>query len=503
MRYVLVSLLLIIMGSCNQQATELSVENGYDSISVASEDFKTAINLAQNLIREATRLNGAPGAQIAVAVDGKICWSSNLGFADLQTKTVVNDHTIFRIASISKIMTAVAVGKLLENGQLDLDKPIVEYLPELPAHYAKVTLRHLVSHQSGVRHYYGADRSEKDEHYEDVTDAFPLFVNAPLLFSPGTRSEYSSYGWALVSAVIQRVSGKPFLQLMQDEVWLPSGMKNTFGEVPEERRGDVTHFYVRKANRNQWNEAPHQDLSYNWGGAGISSNANDFARLGKALLNGRLLKPETLEKMFEQQFTFAGDSTGFGIGFNSYRIGNEVIMGHGGLMPTARSYLFLFPKKKMVIAYTANSGMGNFSDENLMLVADFFSRKIATEESVSTDSSTIAGWSHSWPIEMETDADTYQPGTLSFLSNGKELSGQLVLGDFVSRKLDIVKFTNDSIWFACVLRSHTAWMVLRQQNGSLSGRSYFRKPLTHSLSKMLRSEFELRQFMAPKNIRGR
>jgi CubicO group peptidase (beta-lactamase class C family) len=185
---VVVPLYLFIPGCQPKDADEGNYKYStasWQGTHVYSDRFELAILKSRRLITEANRLSGLPGAQVAVAVDGKICWSENFGFSDLQQGSPVTANTIFRTASVSKLFTACAVAKLIQEGKLNLDTPVIRYLPELPAHYANITIRHLVSHQSGIRHYFGADLPAKEEHYADVNDALQLFVQAPLLFPPG------------------------------------------------------------------------------------------------------------------------------------------------------------------------------------------------------------------------------------------------------------------------------------------------------------------------------
>jgi CubicO group peptidase (beta-lactamase class C family) len=170
------------------------------------------------------------------------------------------------MASVSKMYTAAAVARLVQEKKLDLDTPVVRYLPELPGHYAGITTRHLVSHQAGIRHYYGADTPEKTGHYADVSDALTFSLGAPLLFPPGTDWAYSTYGWVLLSAVVERVSGKPFLRYMQEDVWAPLGLVNTFAEIPADRKKDLSTFYVKDRPQGKLVRSPRGRPEFQMGG---------------------------------------------------------------------------------------------------------------------------------------------------------------------------------------------------------------------------------------------
>jgi CubicO group peptidase (beta-lactamase class C family) len=144
---------IVVLGACaGENAGQEHYKYGvasWQGVNTAAPAYRHAIAKSRRLIAEATRHNGLPGAQIAVAIDGKVCWSENFGYADLGQGRVVQPNTLFRMASVSKMYTAAAVARLVQEHKLDLDTPVVSYLPELPGHYAGITTRHLVSHQAG------------------------------------------------------------------------------------------------------------------------------------------------------------------------------------------------------------------------------------------------------------------------------------------------------------------------------------------------------------------
>ncbi|MEQ8954157.1 MAG: serine hydrolase domain-containing protein, partial [Gammaproteobacteria bacterium] len=148
---------------------------------------------------------GAPGVTIAVGVDEQIVWAEGFGYADVEAQLAVSPQTKFRIGSVSKTMTSIAMGHLYERGVIDLDVPIQTYLPQFPVkEKGTVTLRLLASHRAGVRHYLpdGSDNFVQ-AHYDNVVDALEIFANDPLIAAPGDRYSYSSHGYNLLSAVLQ------------------------------------------------------------------------------------------------------------------------------------------------------------------------------------------------------------------------------------------------------------------------------------------------------------
>ncbi|MDX1741314.1 MAG: serine hydrolase domain-containing protein, partial [Rhodothermales bacterium] len=166
------------------------------------------------LMKEIMLRTDVPGMSAAVGVDGDVVWAAGYGFADLEHGAPVTEETLFRIGSVSKPLTAAAVGLLIQEGALDLDVPVQSYLPDYPTRRWPITTREVAGHIAGIRHYRD-DEFLSGDRYETVTDGLEIFKNDTLLFEPGERFSYSSYGWNLVSAVVEAVAEQPFLDLMQ------------------------------------------------------------------------------------------------------------------------------------------------------------------------------------------------------------------------------------------------------------------------------------------------
>src|SRR5512134_1490923 len=156
-----------------------------------------AIARAQEIVDLAMARTLAPGAQIAVSRDGRTIWSRSFGCADLELDVPVGPDTRFRIGSVSKPLTAAAIGRLVEDGRLDLDAPVQRYVPDFPKKAWPITTRQLAGHLAGIRHYEGDEFLIRD-HYATVHAGLAIFEKDALLFEPGTKFSYSSYGWNLI-----------------------------------------------------------------------------------------------------------------------------------------------------------------------------------------------------------------------------------------------------------------------------------------------------------------
>jgi CubicO group peptidase (beta-lactamase class C family) len=257
-----------------------------------------------------------PGFAIAVAVDGRIVWSEAFGYADLEAKRPATAATQFRIGSVSKPLTATAIAQLFETGKLDLDAPVQRYVPTFPEHGAPITTRLVGGHLAGIRHYQG-DEFTLNRRYATVTEGLSIFKDDSLLFPPGTRFSYSSYGFNLLSAVVEGASREQFLAYMSRHIFKPLRMTATAPDKNDSLIPDRTQFYEMRSRLlgGGFSIAPVVDNSYKWGGGGFLSTAEDLVRFGSALLGPGFLKGATLELLFTPQHTTAGEATPYAIGW--------------------------------------------------------------------------------------------------------------------------------------------------------------------------------------------
>lgn len=318
-----------------------------------SDDHLAAIEASRALVERIMAEEGVPGASVAVGHAGEILWSEGFGWADIEQRVPVTPLTKFRIGSVSKTMTADAIGLLVERGQLDLDAPVQTYVPDFPEKRWTVTTRQLGGHLAGVRHYRGNEMLSSD-HYATVESGLPIFRNDSLLFEPGTDYSYSSYGWNLVSAVIEGASGRPFLELMRDDVFEPLGLRHTVADLNASIVMDRTEFYEHAEDGSVVN-APYVDNSYKWAGGGFLSTPEDLVRFGQAHLGPGFLRAETLATLQTPQTLGNGESTGYGIGWGTQvQDDGDREVGHSGGSVGGTTLLILIPEHDLVVAGVVN-----------------------------------------------------------------------------------------------------------------------------------------------------
>ena len=332
-----------------------------------NQTYIDAVERARPLVRTFVVEGNLPGLSLAVGVAGEVVWAEGFGWADIDERLPVTPKTRFRIGSVAMPMTATAVGLLHERGLLDLDAPVRDYVPSFPEKEWPVTTRQLMGHVAGVRRF--SDDEEllyMRRHCDTPLDGLELFAGDPLLFQPGTRYQYSSYGWTLVGAVVQAVADEPFLDFMQREVLDPLQMRDTVLDDPAGPVARRTSFYWPRAARDPSlfgvEGALRKDAENTCiqGAGALLSTPTDVVRFGLAMLNGRLLRAETLATLRTPLELESGESTGYGLGWFvveiSIGLGSEptTVFGHEGSSVGGTTSLVTLPDHGIVIAIATN-----------------------------------------------------------------------------------------------------------------------------------------------------
>jgi serine beta-lactamase-like protein LACTB, mitochondrial len=300
-----------------------------------------------------------PGMAITVSRGGQIVWSEGFGFADLEQGVRVRPElTRFRVGSVSKPMTAMAVALLYERSKLELDREIQVYVPTFPRKALPISLRLLGGHLAGIRHYQG-DEMMSNRPYAVVLESLEIFQDDPLMHPPRLKFHYSSYGWNLISAAVEGATGRPFLEFMDEEVFGPLGMRHTGPDWVSGIVPDRTRFYVLRSGQIQ--NAPAVDNSYKWAGGGFLSTTEDMIVFAHAHLYPKLLAAETVQLLWRSQETLAGERTDYGIGWGSgIDEEDESWVGHNGGSVGGSTRLRIYPDHELVVAIAANRTGVNF-----------------------------------------------------------------------------------------------------------------------------------------------
>ncbi len=294
---------------------------------------------------------GAPGVSIAIGVGDQLCFEKGYGLTDIENEVSATRHSIYRLASISKMLTSVAVLQLVEAGKLDLAAPIQSYVSDFPEKQSPITCALLLKHQSGIRHYKG-DEIRSNVHYARVRDSFHVFQDDPLLFDPGTRFSYTTYGFNVLGAAIEGASGEDYVGYVQKHIADPCGMTSLQPDDPYKLIPHRAAGYRKQGQQLQNDFAV--DISNKIPGGGWCSTAGDLVRFADALASGKLLGAPSLELMWTPQKTVDGKETTSGYGCFIDTVDGDRLISHSGGQPKVSTFLVFSPAKRVAVAVMCN-----------------------------------------------------------------------------------------------------------------------------------------------------
>jgi serine beta-lactamase-like protein LACTB, mitochondrial len=303
----------------------------------------------------------AVGVAIGVIRGGRVVYLRGYGCEDREAGVPVTSKTLFRWASISKTLTAVAAMQLAERGQLDLDADVRTYVPEFPDKGVRITTRQLLCHQSGIVHYDNGKilRARRDydvaHPFESVITALDCFKQSPLVAKPGKKFSYSTHGYMLLAAVVERAGREKFADQIHRRIIAPLGLCTL---QPDYQWIEIPHRAIGYRKRGKSREIVRSidaDVSWKLGGGGYLSNVDDLTRWGVALIHGALVSKSTEKTMWTRQKTSAGRPTPVGLGFFLRRSDGVLEVSHGGAQEKTRTQLTLYPREGRGVVVMCNS----------------------------------------------------------------------------------------------------------------------------------------------------
>ena len=342
-----------------------------------------AVKHARETARAQLVERNLPGLSIAVGVEGEIVWAEAFGWADLEKKVPAAPETRFRIGHASKTLTSAAVGLLVEDGTLSLDDEIQRYVPAFPQKQWPVTLRHLMGHVAGIRHYGGENPDVPSARCQRASEGLAAFADDPLRFQPESQYGYSTYGWVLVSAAVEAAANEPFFTFMRARIFEPSGMRATTIDSATESIPDRATFYdPRLSGDPAYGPAVSPGVDYScFAGAGaFVSTPSDMVRFGMGFIGGTLVKPATAAMLQTPQQLLSGEETSYGLGWmlESAPVDGvpAQLAGHSSLTLLGSSTSFITaPEHGIVVAAMSNTSDASLRAMAVTLVQLFAERK--------------------------------------------------------------------------------------------------------------------------------
>ncbi len=306
---------------------------------------------ADALLSALIQQNKIPGLAITVLKNKEVFFQKGYGYANIKKKIPVDPKkTIFRIASVSKPITATALAKMAQDGQIDLNTSFYDYVPYYPKKKFDFTLRQLASHMAGIRGYRGKEYALNRPF--SIKEGISVFMDDELLFEPGTNYAYNSYDWVLIALAMQEVSGLPFETYVQEKVLQPLGLSKTFPEIAGKTYPNLAIFYSKDLRG--FRKAIPVNNFYKLAGGGYLSTSQEIAQLGQAYLDGAVLDKAEANQFLRSE-TINGTPTYYGLGWQVSRDKKgRPFYGHVGNGVGGYAVFYVYPEEQMVFSILMN-----------------------------------------------------------------------------------------------------------------------------------------------------
>lgn len=315
-----------------------------------------------------------PGAAVLVLKDGKTLLRKGYGLSDIEAKRAIQAGDVFRIGSMTKQFTAVAIMMLEEEGKLSVQDEITRFIPDYPTQGKKITIEHLLTHTSGIQSYTDMPGFrtivQKDMKPMEVVD---FFKNEPMQFAPGERYAYNNSGYFLLGVIIEKVSGMSYADFVAKRIFEPLEMRDTAFEGHERTGGGkrITGYGFRSPD---FVPAPPISMTQPYAAGSLISTVDDLARWNAAIDAGRLLKADTWKRVFTPYTLSSGKKSSYAYGWTVRKLRGEPAIEHGGAINGFLSQGIRLPESKVLVVVLMNAigrqpGPGYLADKLAAIAA--------------------------------------------------------------------------------------------------------------------------------------
>ena len=296
---------------------------------------------------------GETGGAALIAKKGQIIYKKAFGMANLELNIPMQADNVFRIGSISKQFTAVAILQLMEQGKLGLQDDITKFIPDYPTHGHKITIEHLLTHTSGIQSYtnmkdFGAI-SRLDKKPEEL---IAFFKNQPMEFAPGTKWNYNNSGYFLLGYIIEKVSGKTYPEYVEENFFKTLGMTNSYYGSDSKIIKNRAAAYSK--NEKGFFNAEPLSMTLPYAAGSLQSTVEDLYKWNQALHSYKLVKKESIDKAFTPYVLSDGKKTDYGYGWSIGKIQGSPTIEHGGGIPGFLTMGTYLPNEDVFVAVFSN-----------------------------------------------------------------------------------------------------------------------------------------------------
>jgi D-alanyl-D-alanine carboxypeptidase len=306
--------------------------------------------------------SGVPSASIAVVKDGKIVYLNAYGSARLDPRTPATSAMRYSIGSISKQFTAVAMLLLQEQGKLSLDDKVAKFIPNL-TRANEVTIRQLLSHTSGYQDYWPQDYV-MPMMLQPVTSAkiLDMWARKPLDFDPGAKWQYSNTNYVIAGVIIEKASGKPFLQFLTEKIFTPLGMTSVTN-TDEKKLGDTDPTGYMRYALGPLRAAPKEGAGWLFAAGELAMTAEDLAKWNISIMDQKLLRPASYRELEREQELNNGLGTRYGLGVTLGTEAGHRAVSHGGEVSGFVSESIVFPDERVSVVALTNQDASSAADD--------------------------------------------------------------------------------------------------------------------------------------------
>ena len=319
------------------------------------EKYGPRLAAFEDLARKQMEATHTTGLAIALRIGDEI-WARAFGYADVENAVPMKPDASFRLASVTKPMTAVAIVQLADAGKIDLDAEIQTYVPYFPRKSHPVTVRQLLGHLGGIPHYKNFEKELHIKEHKTTREAIDIFKDYDLVAEPGTKYRYSSYGFNLLGAAVEGASGQSYGDYMREHVWSPVGMKDT-------RMDDPAAIIPNRVRGYDWEDGTLRnsefvDVSSRFAGGGTRSTVLDLLKFARGFTDGRLVSPARVREMTTPMRLADGTLTDYGMGWGVDPQNGRYMFSHSGSQNETRTFVAVIPGRDAAIALATNFEAG-------------------------------------------------------------------------------------------------------------------------------------------------
>ena len=310
-----------------------------------------ALQSFERYVAERMAYDQIPGLSVGF-IKGDFSWARGFGWADVENKSPAKPESSYRLASVNKTITAVALLELVEEGKIKLDAEIQSYVPYFPRKKWPVTVRQLLGHLGGISHYRNDVIEGHIRDPKNTRQALAIFQDFPLVAEPGTKYNYSSYGYNLLGAAVEGASGLPYGQFIKTRIFDPLDMIDSRLDNPREIIPNRARGY--QVVNGQLRNSEYVDISSRFAAGGTRSTVLDLLKYARGIMRGLILNQSTQREMFAPLVLRNGYMTGYGLGWGVHPRNGHFAVNHSGSQPETRTHLLLFPGDEFAVAIACN-----------------------------------------------------------------------------------------------------------------------------------------------------